>query len=119
MATSSLAASPVATPLGPQWNGSPIWWTVRPCTVSGVIRAVTMTRASTALRAVTMVAQPMCSRPRSAASCGETSQKNSGWSSERYGDQRLMPPAVKCSVRRCVVTTYGKTSAPFSSPLGW
>lgn len=83
MAMSSLAASPVEIPLGPQWKGSPIWWTVRPWTVRGLSRSVTMTRASTALRAVMIVAQPPCSRPRSAASCGESSQKNSGWSSER------------------------------------
>ena len=51
--------------------------------VSGVIRSVTMTRASMAARAETMVAHPPFSRPRSAASSGETSQKNSGWSSER------------------------------------
>lgn len=107
MATSSLAASPVDSPLGPQWKGRPIWWTVRPCTVSGTSRDVTITRASTAPRAVTIVAHPPCSRPRSAASCGESSQKNSGCSSERYGDQRLIPPAVKCSVSRWVVTTYG------------
>ena len=68
--------------------------------VSGVIRSVTSTRASMALRAVTIVAQPMCSSPRSVASSGETSQKNSGCSSARYGSQRDMPPAVWCSVSR-------------------
>jgi hypothetical protein len=39
----------------------------------GLIRSVTRTRASMALRALMIVAQPMCSRPRSRASSGETS----------------------------------------------
>ncbi len=64
------------------------------------IRSVTMTRASIAPRAVTIVAHPRCSSPRSAASSGDTSQNISGCSSERYGNHRLMPPAVWCSVRR-------------------
>ena len=79
----SLAESPRLSPFGPQWYGMPTWWSRRPCTVSGVIRSVTRTRASIALRTVTIVAQPRCSRPRSAASSGEISQKNSGWSSDR------------------------------------
>ena len=79
----SLAESPADRPLAPQWYGSPIWWSRRPCTSIGRIRSVTRTRASTAARAVTIVAQPPFSRPRSAASKGETSQKNSGCSSDR------------------------------------
>ena len=47
------------------------------------IRSVTSTRASIAARAVTIVAQPPCSRPRSAASSGLTSQNISGCSSAR------------------------------------
>src|SRR5581483_101963 len=74
----SLAASPVLRPFGPQWYGMPTWCRTRPCTVSGAIRSVTSTRASTAFRAVTIVAQPRCSSPRSTASSGDTSQKNSG-----------------------------------------
>src|SRR6266700_1969710 len=74
--------------------GKPTWCSVRPCTLRGRVRSVTSTRASMALRAVTIVAQPRCSRPRSAASCGETSQKNAGCSSDRYDRNRDMPPAV-------------------------
>src|ERR1017187_124106 len=99
----SFAESPLTIappPPTPQWYGRPIWWMTRPPTVSGVSRSVTRTLASMAVRAVTMVAQPRCSSPRSAASSGDTSQKNSGCSSARYGDHRLMPPAVWCSVRR-------------------
>ena len=44
---------------------------------------VAFTRASIALRAVMIVAQPRCSSPRSAASCGEISQKKAGCSSAR------------------------------------
>ena len=50
----------------------------RPATVNGVIRSVTRTRASIALRAETIVAHPRCASPRSAANSGLTSQKNSG-----------------------------------------
>ena len=64
------------------------------------MRSVTSTRASIAARAVTIVAQPACSSPRSEASSGLTSQKSSGWSSARYGSVRDMPPAVWCSVSR-------------------
>ena len=45
----------------PSGTGSPTWCTVRPCTTSGAIRSVTRTRASIAVRAVTIVAQPPCS----------------------------------------------------------
>ena len=72
-----------------------------------------------AVRTVTMVAHPMCSSPRSAASSGETSQKNSGCSSDRYGTQRDIPPAVWCSVSRYVVQTYGKISLPGCPPDGF
>ena len=47
------------------------------------MRSVTITRASIAVRADTMVAQPPLVSPRSCASSGEISQKNSGCSSER------------------------------------
>ena len=67
---------------------------------SGVMRSVTSTRASIAARGETIVAPPPLVRPRSAASAGEISQNISGCSSARNGDQRLMPPAVWCSVRR-------------------
>ncbi len=87
-------------------------------TRSGRTRSVTSTRASIAARAVTSVAQPPCSSPRSAASAGPTSQNISGCSSARYGRVRDMPPAVWCSVRRWVVMTYGNTSAPGSPSLG-
>ncbi len=97
---SSLAASPLVSPLRPQCQGSPTWCRVRPCTRNGCIRSVTSTRASMALRAVTMVAQPRWVSPRSAASCGETSQKNAGCNSDRYGRNLDMPPAVWCSVSR-------------------
>ena len=40
-----------------------------------------------ALRAVMIVAQPRCSRARSAASCGETSQKNAGWQLGQVGQE--------------------------------
>src|SRR4051794_29016139 len=63
--------------------GRPIWCTRRPSTVSGRSRSVTITRASIAARAVTIVAQPACSSPRSAASSGLTSTNGSGWSSAR------------------------------------
>src|SRR5699024_8634506 len=96
----SLAASPVLIPLGPQWYGSPTWCSTCPPTRSGFIRGVTSTRASTAVRAVTMVAHPPLTRPRSRASSGLTSQKNSGCSSDRYGSVRLIAPAVWCSVSR-------------------
>jgi hypothetical protein len=66
----------------------------------GWTRGVTITRASIDERADEIVAQPMCSSPRSAASWGETSQKNSGCSSDRYGKVLDMPPAVWCSVSR-------------------
>lgn len=69
------------------------------------IRSVTSTRASIAARGETIVAQPPLTRPRSAASSGETSQNISGCSSARYDDQRLIPPAVWCSVSRYVVNT--------------
>ena len=42
----------------------------RPARSAGRIRSVTSTRASIAVRAVTIVAQPPCSSPRSAASSG-------------------------------------------------
>ena len=61
---------------------------------------MTRTRASIAPRAVEMIAQSPCRKPRSAASSGETSQNISGISSESHGSQRVMPPAVWCSVRR-------------------
>ena len=80
---SSLAASPVVRPFGPQCQGSPTWCSCRPPARSGVIRRVTSTRASIALRAEMIVAQPMCSSPRSAASSGDTSQKKAGCSSAR------------------------------------
>lgn len=51
-------------------------------------------RASIADRAEMIVAHSPFSSPRSAASSGETSTNISGWSSARYGSQRLMPPAV-------------------------
>ena len=51
-------------------------------------------------RAETIVAQPPLVKPRRRASSGETSQKNSGWSSARYGCHRVIPPPVKCSVSR-------------------
>ena len=90
IAVSSFAESPRVSPLGPQWNGMPIWWIVRPPAVNVGTRRVTMTRASTAPRAVMIVAQPPLLSPRISASCGETSQKNSGCSSDRYADQRLI-----------------------------
>ena len=64
------------------------------------MRRVTSTRVSIAARGDTIVAQPYGSRPTSSASSGDTSQNISGCSSERYGSQRDMPPAVWCSVRR-------------------
>jgi hypothetical protein len=67
---------------------------------SGFTRSVTSTRASIAARGETIVAQPYGARPRSAASAGEISQNISGCSSARYGSQRLIPPAVCCSVSR-------------------
>src|SRR3954453_23633326 len=79
-----------------------------PRTFCGLIRSVTCTRASIAAREVTIVAQPRCSRPRSSASSGLTSQNSSGWSSDRYGTVRLIPPAVWCSVSRYVVMAKGK-----------
>ena len=87
-------------PFGPQWYGSPTCSTKRSPSRSERIRSVTSTRASIAVRAVTMVAQPPFSRPRSRASRGETSQNGSGCSSARYGSVRLIPPAVWCSVSR-------------------
>ena len=99
----SLAESPLTTASSPtpQWYGSPTWCTTWSApNRTGAIRSVTSTRASTAVRAVVIVAQPRCSSPRSRASSGDTSQKNSGCSSDRYGSQRLMPPAVWCSVSR-------------------
>ena len=68
--------------------------------VNGFIRSVTSTLASIAVRVVTIVAQPPCSRPRSRASRGETSQNIEGCSSLRYGSVRLIPPPVWCSVSR-------------------
>ena len=50
---------------------------------NGAMRSVTMTRPSIALRMVTTVIQPPCSRPRSRASAGEISQNISGCSSAR------------------------------------
>ena len=70
-------------PLAPQWYGRPTWCSRRPCTSMARIRSVTRTRASIAVRAVMIVAQPQVDRSRSAASSGETSQKNSGCSSDR------------------------------------
>ena len=46
-------------------------------------RSVTSTRASIAVRAVTIVAQPQLLQPALAGQLGETSQKNSGCSSDR------------------------------------
>src|SRR5690606_4096813 len=116
---SALAAPPVVSPFGPQCQGSPIWCTVRPPTCKGRMRCVTSTLPSIALRAVMTVAQSMCLSPRSAASSGDTSTNIAGASSDRWCSQRLMPPAVWCSVIRNVVNTYGNTSLPGSSPLGW
>ena len=80
----SLAESPVAIPRSPQWYGMPIWCTTCPSrSFSGRTRSLTSTRASTAARAVTTVANSPCSSFRSAASSGETSTKNSGCSSAR------------------------------------
>ena len=89
-----MAASPVVSPFGPQCQGSPIWCTGRPPAHSGFIRRVTMIRASMALRALMTVAQPRWASPRSAASSGDTSQKNAGCSSARWGRNRDIPPAV-------------------------
>ena len=50
---------------------------------SGRSRSVTSTRASIAVRAVTIVAQPPLTSPRSAASSGDTSQNISGCNSAR------------------------------------
>ena len=100
IANRSFAESPFEYPLNPQWYGRPTWCSLRPWTVSGATRSVTITRASTAVRAVMIVAQPPCSSPRSAASSGPISQKNSGWSSARYGSVRDIAPAVWCSVSR-------------------
>src|SRR6185312_15047589 len=41
----SFTVSPVTCPLPPQWYGNPTWWIVRPCTSSGFMRSVTITRA--------------------------------------------------------------------------
>src|SRR2546423_2128 len=90
----SLAEPPVVRPREPQWYGSPTWWWTRPLIRTGRTRSVTRTRASIAARAVTIVAQPPCSRPRSRASSGCTSTNIAGWSSERYGEKRAMPPAA-------------------------
>ena len=98
--TRSLTESPVLSPLPPQWYGSPTCSTRRPATRNARSRSVTSTRASIAAREVMIVAQPPFSRPRSAASVGETSQNISGCSSERNGNVRLIPPAVWCSVSR-------------------
>ena len=68
---------------------------------------MTITRPSTADLEVTTWHQPMCSRPRSAASSGETSTNISGCSSERYSRLRLIAPAVWCSVSRLTVKTNG------------
>ena len=57
---------------------SPVSVPAPPSMSRGVIRWVTMTRASMALRAVTTVAQSPCSRPRCAASSGDTSTNSSG-----------------------------------------
>src|SRR5437588_8255360 len=46
-----------------------------------------MTLASIAVRDVMIVAKPMCSRPRSAASSGLTSQNISGCSSDRRSEE--------------------------------
>ena len=107
---SSLAASPVTSPLAPQWIGTLTWWTSCPPTMSGLTRFVTSTRVSIAARAVTIVAQPVCSSPRSAASSGPTSMNSSGCSSDRCAMVRDMPPAVWCSVSRWVVIAKGNTS---------
>ena len=69
------------------------------------MRGVTSARASTMPRIVRIVSQPPGSTPRSAASSGEISQKNSGCSSARWGSVRDIPPAVWCSVSRYVVMT--------------
>src|SRR5205085_2542459 len=112
MCARSLAAPPVVSPREPQWYGSPTWCVMRPFTRTGRTRSVTRTRASIAARAVAIVAQPPCSRPRSRASSGCTSTNIAGWSSERYGEKRDIPPAVWCSVSRYVVATYGYSSEP-------
>ncbi len=81
--------------------------TVRPCTRSGRMRAVTRARHSISPRAVVIVTQSRFFTPFSAASSREISQNISGCSSESHDNQRDIPPAVWCSVRRYVVRTYG------------
>ena len=79
--------------------------------VRGLIRSVTRTRASTAVRAETIVAQPPCSRPRSAASSGLTSQKISGCSSDRY---RVVRTHAR---RRCGARSAGSSSGRTGTSL--
>ncbi len=88
----SLALPPTTSPAKPQWNGSPTWWTVRPSTVSGLIRRVTMARASMRPRADSTVSQPPWTMPRSAASSGPSSTNISGWSSLSHALNRLIGP---------------------------
>ena len=80
---------------------------------------MTSARPSIAERAVTTWHHWPLRRPRSAASSGETSRNISGISSFRYGVQRLIPPAVWCSVTRNVVNTNGNTAAPAEPGGGW
>ena len=55
MATRSFAVAPVEMPRCPQCHGSPTWCTVRPCTMSGRMRAVTSARVTIEPRGVVSV----------------------------------------------------------------
>jgi hypothetical protein len=63
--------------------------------VAGSVQVSALDAAPMQLRdSVTIVIQPPSSIPRSAASCGSSSQNISGCSSTSYGTVWLIPPAV-------------------------
>ncbi len=97
------AMPPVARPCQPKCQGMPTWCTIRRRMRIGCSRSVTSARASASPRGVLTITQSPVAMARSAASAGLISTKPWGWSSASQGSQRLMPPAVWCSVSRYVV----------------
>ena len=78
----------------------PICSNARSPTVSVLMRSVTRTRASMALRGEMIVAHSPLLSPTRSASSGETSQNSSGCSSAKNGSVRVIAPEVYISVNR-------------------
>src|SRR5438067_9583527 len=101
----SLTTSPVLRPIQPQCQRIPMWWIGLPAMCITPMRWVTSAFARMWPRGLDTTTQSRFLIPFSLARSCPSSMNSSGWSSVSHGNQRLMAPARKCSVRRYVLIT--------------